>query len=113
MDRYGPGPRGGKGVAAAANAVRGQAALALEAVQPGGQLATITGDPLPEREGITVSSVYVHADGEQLQRVVTLLERRQTRIPVGGVYALEEAATVLSAVVEGRSHGAAVLDPER
>jgi NADPH:quinone reductase-like Zn-dependent oxidoreductase len=104
---------GREGVAAAVNAKRGEAARALAAVRPGGRLATITGDPPPERDGIAVSTVYVRADGEQLQRVAALLERRRTRIPVGRVYALEEAAEALSAVVEGRSRGAAVLDPER
>ena len=102
-----------QGVAAAVNAVPGEARVALEAVHPGGRLATITSDPPPEREGTTVSNVYVRADGEQLQAVVALLERRQTRIDVGGVYALEQAAEALSAVVEGRSRGAAVLDPDR
>jgi NADPH:quinone reductase-like Zn-dependent oxidoreductase len=102
---------GGQGVAAAVNAVPGQARVALEAMHPGGRLATITGDPPPEREGITVSNVYVRADGEQLQTAVALLERRHARIPVGGVYALEQAAQALSAVVDGHVRGAAVLDP--
>jgi NADPH:quinone reductase-like Zn-dependent oxidoreductase len=104
---------GGQGVAAAVNAVPGQASMALQAVQSGGRLATITGDPPAERDGITVTNFYVRADGEQLQTVVALLERRQARIHVGGVYALEEAAQALSAVVEGRMRGAAVLEPNR
>lgn len=104
---------GHQGVPAAVNAVPGEAQVALQAVQPGGRLATITGDPPPTRDGIFVSSVYVRADGEQLQMVVTLLERRQARLHIGQVYALEEAAGALSAVVEGRSRGAAVLVPER
>jgi NADPH:quinone reductase-like Zn-dependent oxidoreductase len=104
---------GRHGVAAAANAVRGQASVALQAVQPGGRLATITSDPPPERDGITVSSVYVRADGEQLQMVVTLLEQRQTRIRIAGVYGLEQAAQALSAVVDGRLRGAAILEPQR
>jgi hypothetical protein len=45
--------------------------------------------------------------------VAALLERRQARIPIAGVYALEQAAEALSAVVDGRLRGAAVLDPER
>jgi NADPH:quinone reductase-like Zn-dependent oxidoreductase len=101
-----------QGVAAAANAVRGQANVALQAVQPGGRLATITSDPPPERDGITISNVYVRADGEQLQTAVALLERRQSRIPVAGVYRLEQAAQALSAVVEGHLRGAAVLEPQ-
>ncbi|HEX6508023.1 MAG TPA: zinc-binding dehydrogenase, partial [Chloroflexota bacterium] len=104
---------GQQGVAAAVNAVRGEASVALRAVQPGGRLATITSDPPPERSGITVSSVYVRADGDQLEVVVALLERRQARIHVAGVYALEQAAQALSAAVDGHIHGAAVLDLDR
>jgi NADPH:quinone reductase-like Zn-dependent oxidoreductase len=104
---------GGQGVAVAVNAVPGQASVALEAIQSGGRLATITGDPPPERNGIMVSNVYVQADGEQLQTVVGLLERRQARIHVAGVYVLEQAAQALSAVVDGHVRGAAVLDPNR
>jgi NADPH:quinone reductase-like Zn-dependent oxidoreductase len=104
---------GGQGAAATVNAVPGEAIVALQAMQPGGRLATITSDPPPERDGITVSSVYVRADGEQLQTVVALLERRRTRIHIAGVYALEEAAQALSCVVGGHIRGAAVLDPER
>ena len=104
---------GGQGVAATVNAVPGEASVALQTVQPGGRLATITGDPPPERDGITVSNVIVRADGEQLQTVVALLERRRTRIHIAGVYALEEAAQALSCVVGGHIRGAAVLDPER
>ena len=102
-----------QGVAAAANAVPGQASVALQTVHPGGRLATITGDPPPERDGITVSDVYVRGDGEQLQTVATLLEQRQTRIRIAGIYGLEQAAQALSAVVESRLRGAAVLDPQR
>jgi NADPH:quinone reductase-like Zn-dependent oxidoreductase len=104
---------GRQGVAGAVNAVRGEAGVTLEAVQPGGRLVTITGDPPPERDGITVSTVNVRADGDQLQRVAALLEQRQARIPIAGVYALEQAAQALSAVVDGRIRGAAILEPER
>jgi NADPH:quinone reductase-like Zn-dependent oxidoreductase len=102
-----------QGVAAAANAVPGQARVALQTVHPGGRLATITGDPPPEREGITVSDVYVRADGEQLQLVTALLEQRQTRIRIAGIYGLEQAAQALSAVVESHLPGAAILEPQR
>src|SRR5947209_744680 len=104
---------GRQGVVAAVNAVPGQAGVTLDAVQPGGRLATITGDPPPERDGITVSNVYVRADGEHLQRVATLLERRQTRIRIADIYGLEQAAQALSAVVESRLRGAAILEPQR
>jgi NADPH:quinone reductase-like Zn-dependent oxidoreductase len=104
---------GREGVAAAANAVRGQASVALQTVRQGGRLATITGDPPPEQHGISVSNVYVRADGEQLQRVSVLLEPRQTRIGIAGVYGLEHAAQALSAVADGHLRGAAVLDPQR
>jgi NADPH:quinone reductase-like Zn-dependent oxidoreductase len=48
-----------RGVGAAANAVPGGAAGAIEAVADGGRLATITSDPPGEQRGITVSSIYV------------------------------------------------------
>lgn len=102
-----------RGVAAVANAVPGQASVAVQTVHPGGRLATITGDPPPERDGITVSDVYVRADGEQLQRVTTLLEQRRTRIRIAGIYGLEQAAQALSAVVDGHLRGAAILEPQR
>jgi NADPH:quinone reductase-like Zn-dependent oxidoreductase len=104
---------GRQGVVAAVNAVPGQAGVTVDAVQPGGRLATITGDPPPERDGITVSNVIVRADGEQLQTVVALLERCRARIHIADVYALEEAAQALSSVLGGHIRGAAVLDPER
>jgi NADPH:quinone reductase-like Zn-dependent oxidoreductase len=102
-----------EGVAAAANGVPGQARVALQTVHPGGRLATITGDPPPEREGITVSDVYVRGDGEQLQTVTSLLEQRRTRIRIAGVYGLEQAAQALSAIVDGHLRGAAILEPQR
>src|SRR5437667_10210024 len=48
-----------RGVDAAANAVPGGAASAIEAVADGGRLATITSDPPGQQRAITVSSLYV------------------------------------------------------
>jgi NADPH:quinone reductase-like Zn-dependent oxidoreductase len=66
-------------VDAAANAVPG-AARAIEAVADGGQLATITSDPPGQRRGITVSSIYVRPDGNQL-RACDALHRRPATDP--------------------------------
>ena len=54
---------------AAANAAPGGAADAIQAVADGGRLATITSDPPGQQRGMTVSSIYVRADGSQLRTV--------------------------------------------
>jgi NADPH:quinone reductase-like Zn-dependent oxidoreductase len=56
---------GRHGVAAAVNAARGGAAVAIRAVADGGRLATITSDPPSRQRDITVSNIYVRADGNQ------------------------------------------------
>src|SRR6266571_5443999 len=56
-----------RGVDAAANAVPGGAASAIEAVAGGGRLATITSDPPGEQRGITVSSIYVRPNGNDMR----------------------------------------------
>lgn len=100
---------GGGGVNAAANAVPGGAAEAIPAVRDGGRLATITSDPPPEERGIIVSSVYVRADGRQLERLVELLDTGAIDVDVHSVFGLAEAATALQTVVAGHGRGAVVL----
>src|SRR5690349_21727300 len=56
-----------RGADAAANAAPGGAASAIEAVADGGRLATITSDPPGQQRGITVASIYVRPDGDQLR----------------------------------------------
>src|SRR3954454_21126989 len=59
----------GRGVAAAVNAVPGDAADAMRAVADDGRLTTITSDPPDEERGITVSNLYVRPDGSQLRKL--------------------------------------------
>jgi NADPH:quinone reductase-like Zn-dependent oxidoreductase len=75
---------GGRGVDAAVNAARGQAALGIEVVGTSGRFATITGDPPASRHGIRVSNFCVRADGAQLGRVAALL-RDRTPMCIGAI----------------------------
>jgi NADPH:quinone reductase-like Zn-dependent oxidoreductase len=99
----------GRGVAAAVNAARSGAAIALQAIADNGRLATITGDPPPSERGITVTDVYVQADGERLAALARELAAGTLSIQVGATYPLAEAATALEGVVAGRVAGASVL----
>jgi NADPH:quinone reductase-like Zn-dependent oxidoreductase len=95
----------------AANAVPGGAALAIEAVAGGGRLATITSDPPGQRRGITVSSIYVRPDGNQLRELATRFTDGQLLIPVAASYPLADAAQALAQVTGGHAAGAVVLRP--
>src|SRR5262249_19072224 len=87
---------GGHGVAAAAQPAPGGAAGAIRAVADGGRLATITQDaPRPQR-GITVSDIYVRADGNQLGKLARLLGDGQLEIPIAASYRLADAAEALA-----------------
>ena len=99
------------GVSAAVNAAQGGGADAIRAVADGGRLATITSDPPAEERGITVSSIYVRADGHQLRRLAQLLANRQLEISVAISYGLGDAAEALSTAVSGRPGGAVALTP--
>jgi NADPH:quinone reductase-like Zn-dependent oxidoreductase len=99
-----------RGVDAAANAVPG-AARAIEAVADGGRLATITSDPPGQRRGITVSSIYVRPDGNQLRELATRFTDGQLQIPVAASCRLADAAQALGQVTGGRAAGAVVLTP--
>jgi NADPH:quinone reductase-like Zn-dependent oxidoreductase len=101
----------GAGVAAAANAVRGGAAVALRAVADGGRLATITSDPPTEERGIAVSSVYVRADGGRLQELGRLLGDGRLALTIASVHRLTDAADALEHVLAGRTGGAVALVP--
>src|SRR5579862_82522 len=92
-----------RGVDAAANAVPGAAASAMEAVADGGRLATITSDPPGQRRGITVSSIYVRPDGTMLRELATRFAEGQLEIPVAASYLLADAAQALAQVVGGHA----------
>ena len=100
-----------RGVDAAANAVPGGAASAIRAVAGGGRLATITSDPPGEQRGITVSSIYVRPDGNQLRELATRFADGQLEIPVADRYRLADAAQALAQVAGGHTAGAVVLTP--
>jgi NADPH:quinone reductase-like Zn-dependent oxidoreductase len=100
-----------RGVDAAANAVPGGAASAIRAVAGGGRLATITSDPPGEQRGITVSSIYVRPDGNQLRELATRFADGQLEIPVADRYRLADAAQAVAQVAGGHTAGAVVLTP--
>jgi NADPH:quinone reductase-like Zn-dependent oxidoreductase len=102
---------GGRGVAAAANAAPGGAATAIRAVADGGRLATITSDPPSQQRGITVSSIYVRADGNQLRKLSQQSADGQLEIPVAASYRLADAAQALAEATGGHASGAIVLTP--
>jgi NADPH:quinone reductase-like Zn-dependent oxidoreductase len=100
---------GGQGVAAAANAAPGGAASVIRAVADGGRLATITSDPPREQRGVTVSSVYVRPDGNQLRELAMQLGDGQLKIPLACSYRLADAARALAQAAGGHAGGAIVL----
>jgi NADPH:quinone reductase-like Zn-dependent oxidoreductase len=100
-----------RGVDAAANAVHGGAASAIRAVADGGRLATITSDPPGQQRGITVSSIYVRPDGNQLRELAMRFADGQLEIPVADRYRLADAAQALAQVAGGHTAGAVVLTP--
>jgi NADPH:quinone reductase-like Zn-dependent oxidoreductase len=102
---------GGHGVAAAANAVPSGAATAIRAVADGGRLATITSAPPSQQRGITVSSIYVRADGNQLGELAQQFAAGQLEVPVAASYRLADAAQALTQATGGHAAGAIVLTP--
>jgi NADPH:quinone reductase-like Zn-dependent oxidoreductase len=103
---------GGRGVDAVVNAARGGAATALQTVADGGHLATITGDPPSPERGVTVSNIYVRADGARLADLVAALADGLLSLHVGATFPLADAATALQGAVTGRAAGATVLTLE-
>ena len=66
------------------------------AVADGGRLATITSDPPSQQRGITVSSIYVRPDGNQLRELAKRFADGQLEIPVAASYRLADAAQALA-----------------
>jgi NADPH:quinone reductase-like Zn-dependent oxidoreductase len=99
-----------RGVGAAVNAAPRGAALALQAVADRGRLATITGDPPAPQRGITVTDVYVRADGAALAALATALDEGVLSVHVAAKLPLTDAAAALDRAVVGRG-GAIVLVP--
>ena len=99
-----------RGVRAAVNAAPGGAALASQAVADGGRLATITGDPPAPERGVTVTDIYVRADGPALAVLAAALDEGLLSIDVAARLPLTDAAAALDGAVSGRQ-GAIVLMP--
>jgi NADPH:quinone reductase-like Zn-dependent oxidoreductase len=102
---------GRHGAAAAANAAPGGAASAIRAVADGGRLATITSDPPSQQRGITVASIYVRADGNQMRNLAQQFADGQLQIPVAASYRLTDAAQALAQATGGHAAGAIALTP--
>ena len=102
---------GRHGAAAAANAAPGGSASAIRAVAGGGRLATITSDTPGEQRGITVSSIYVRADGNQLRTLAQQFGDGHLQIPVAASYRLNDAAQALAQATGGHAAGAIALTP--
>ena len=60
---------------------------------------------------MTVSSIYVRADGSQLRTLAKLLADGQLEIPVAARYRLADAAQALAQATGGHVGGAIVLTP--
>lgn len=100
---------GGGGVAVAANAARGGAAMVLSTVADGGRLATITSDAPAAERGIAVSEVYVRPDGGQLAALAALLGAGRLTVPVAASHPLPDASAALARALSGTSGGAVVV----
>jgi NADPH:quinone reductase-like Zn-dependent oxidoreductase len=98
-------------ISVAVNARRGGAALVQSVLADNGQLATITSDPPSSQRGIKVSSVYVHADGGQLNELATLLGSARLTIQVAGHHRLDEARDALACASAGTVTGTLVIVP--
>jgi NADPH:quinone reductase-like Zn-dependent oxidoreductase len=68
-------------------------------------------DPPGEQRGITVSSIYVRADGNQLSNLAQQFGDRQLQIPVAASYRLTDAARALAQATGGHAAGAIALTP--
>ncbi len=64
-----------------------------------------------EQRGITVSSIYVRADGNQLRNLAQQFADGQLQIPVAASYRLTDAAQALAQATGGHAAGAIALTP--
>jgi NADPH:quinone reductase-like Zn-dependent oxidoreductase len=84
----------------------------LQCVADGDRLATVTGDPPPQERGISVSDIYVKAEGTRLDRLVAALADGTLSLEVTATLPFANAAAALQTVTAGRSRGAIVLTPD-
>jgi NADPH:quinone reductase-like Zn-dependent oxidoreductase len=85
-------------------------APALAAVRDGGSFVAVSdpSEPATER-GITVATVHVHHDAEQLAALVGLVEDGTLRLRVADTFALDEAAKAHEAAARPGLRGRVVL----
>ena len=96
-------------ITAVANAAPGGAVAAMTALADGGRLATITPDAPASVRGISVTAVYVHSDGAQLDRLTALLASRRLSMPTPRSCGLDQAAAALADVVAGHEPRGVVI----
>lgn len=73
--------------------------------------ATIITNPSSQQRDITVSSIYVRADGNQLRKLAQRLADGQLEIPLAASYHLSDAAQALAQAAGSHAGGAIVLAP--
>jgi NADPH2:quinone reductase len=85
---------------------------ALDAVRGGGEFVAFAAGaaPIPLR-GVTVSSVWIRADGERLAELSRLAEKGVLPLRVAGVLPLSEAAAAHERLAAGGLRGRLVLTP--
>jgi NADPH:quinone reductase-like Zn-dependent oxidoreductase len=85
-------------------------APALAAVRDGGSFVAVSDASEPPSErGITVATVHVHHDAEQLAGLVRLVEDGTLRLRVADTFALDEAAKAHEAAARPGLRGRVVL----
>ncbi len=83
-----------------------------ELVKPGGRLISIVDMPdaaAAERHGITAKFRFVEPNAEQLERMASMVERKQLRPRVQKIYRLKDAVAALRASIDGHVEGKLVL----
>jgi NADPH:quinone reductase len=83
---------------------------ALSAVRNGGSFVSLFGAaaPVPLR-GTRVSTVWIRAEAEQLQRLVSLVDEGRLSLRVATTYGLERAAEAHARLAAGRVRGRLVI----
>jgi NADPH:quinone reductase-like Zn-dependent oxidoreductase len=92
---------GADGFHAVVNAVPGGAASVVRLVRDGGRLTTITEDPPAAERQITITNLYVRADGPQLRALVDLVVAGTLDIEPGRVFPAAAAAEALADALAG------------
>src|SRR3954453_11324869 len=92
---------GADGFDAVVNAAPGGAASVVRLVRDGGRFTTITTDPPAGERQITITNLYVRADGPQLRALVDLAAAGTLDIEPGRVFPAAAASEALAAALAG------------